>query len=122
PDQRVLRLGQHAVEVLFGERGQLHADGQAALQLRKQVRRLDRVESAAADEQNVVGVDVAVLGGHGGSLQQRQQVALHAFAAGVGTLVAVGGRGDLVDLVQENNAVLRGAAQRLRVQLLAAGF
>lgn len=42
-----------------------------------------RVEGAAADEQDVVRVHVAVLGLHHAALDDRQQVPLHALAAGV---------------------------------------
>ena len=68
-------------EVLLGQRLQLDADRQAALQLGQHVARLGEVERARADEQHVVGLHRAVLGGDGGAFDQRQQVALHAFAA-----------------------------------------
>jgi hypothetical protein len=41
---------------------EFHADGQAALQLGQQVRRLNVGEGSGADEQNVVCAHVAVLG------------------------------------------------------------
>jgi hypothetical protein len=63
------------------------------------------MEGARGDEQDVVGADGTVLGRHLRALDQRQQVALHALAADIGTL-AVGAGGDLVDFVEEHDAVL----------------
>ena len=106
-DQAGLGLDQDAGEVVAAERLQLDPDRQAALQLGQQVRRLAQVEGAAGDEQDVVGLDRAVLGRDGGALDQRQQVALHALAADVRTHAALA-RADLVDLVEEHDAVLLG--------------
>ena len=64
---------------------ELHADGQAALQLCQHVAGLAGVEGAAADEQDVVGVHVAVLGGDDAAFYDGQQVPLYALAAGVRT-------------------------------------
>ena len=48
---------------------------------------------------------------HGAAFDQRQQVALHAFARHVGAVAVLAAR-DLVDLVDEHDAVLLGIAQR----------
>src|ERR1700750_298748 len=53
--------------------------GRGALQFRQQVRGLCDVECAGRNEQDVVGLDRAVLGRDGGALDQRQQIALDAF-------------------------------------------
>ena len=53
----------------------------------------------------MVGLDHAVLGGHGGAFYQGQEVALHALARHIGAL-HFGAAGDLVDLVDEHDAVL----------------
>src|SRR5690606_41678409 len=45
------------------------------------ISRFGEVERARADEQHVVGLHRPVLGGHGRTFDQRQQVTLHAFAA-----------------------------------------
>src|SRR6185437_8576861 len=79
--------------------------------------RLGQRERAGGDEQHVVGLDRAVLGGNGGALHQRQQVALHAFAADPGVAV-VAALGHLVDLVEEDDAVLLGVLHRLGADLL----
>jgi hypothetical protein len=42
------------------------------------------VESAAGDEQDMVGLHRPVFGGNRGALDQRQQIALHALAADIG--------------------------------------
>ena len=97
---------------------QLDADRQAALQLGQQVRGLGHVERARGDEQDVVGLHRAVLGRDGGALDQRQQVALHALARHVGADAALA-RGDLVDLVEEDDAVLLDRLDRFLHQLVA---
>ena len=69
------------------------------------------MEGPAGDEQHVVGLDHAVLGIDGGAFHQRQQVALHALAADLGAAVFLA-RGDLVDLVDEDDPVALGVGQR----------
>ena len=91
-DQRVARLGQDAHEVVARERLELDADRKAALQLGNQVRRLRDVERAGGDEQDVIGLHHAVLGVDGRALDDRQDVALHAFAADVGAMTAAARR------------------------------
>ena len=54
----------------------------------------------------------AVLGRDRGALDQRQQVALHALAADIAA-DALGARTDLVDLVDEDDAVLLDVLLRL---------
>src|SRR3546814_5279145 len=73
---------------------------------------------------DVCSSDLPMLGGHRGALDEWQQVALNALARDVGA-AALGARGDLVDLVQEDDAVLldsgdRGADYRLLVEQLVA--
>ena len=78
---------------------ELHADREPPLQLREHVRRLGRVEGARADEEHVVGGDVAVLGGHDAPLDDRQQVALDALGGGVGAVAQLGRGHDLAVVV-----------------------
>src|SRR6266849_10624444 len=62
-------------------------------------------------EQDVVGAHVAVPGLDRGALDDRQQVALHTFARHIradGAALA----GDLVDLVDEDHAVVLHAVER----------
>ena len=94
-----------------GERLQLHADGKAALQFGNQVARLGDVERAGGDEQDVIGAHEAVARVDGGAFDDRQNVALHAFAADV-RAVAGFAAGDLVDLVQKDDAAALHALQR----------
>ena len=117
-DQRRLRLGQDAAEVVARQRLQLDADRQAALQFGQQVGRLGDMERARGDEQDVVGLHRAVLGGDGGALDQRQQIALHALARDVGARAALAA-GDLVDLVEEHDAVVLDRVDRLLHELVA---
>ena len=86
---------------------QLDADRQPALQLGQQVRRLGDMEGARGDEQDVVGLHRPVLGRDRRALDQRQQVALHALAADIAAVAALAGA-DLVDLVEEDDAVVLG--------------
>ena len=116
-DERVLRLGQDADEIVAPERFELDANRKAALKLGNQVRRLRDVERARGDEENVVRLDHPVLGVHGRAFDDRQDVALHAFAADVGPVSALAA-GDLVDLVQEDDArLLHPMDGRLRDRL-----
>ena len=99
----ILGLGENADEILLGERLQLHANGKAALQLRNQIAGLGDVERARGDEQNVVGAHHAVARVDRGAFDDRQNVALHAFAADVGAVPAFAS-GDFVDFVEEDDA------------------
>ena len=92
--------------------------GKPALQLGQQVRRFRQVERARRDEQDVIGLHRAVLGRDRRAFDQRQQVALDALARHVGAGAALAA-GDLVDLVQEHDAVLLDRADRLLHHLLA---
>ena len=114
-DQRALRLGQDADELVPAERLELDADREAALQLGDQVRRLGDVEGAGGDEQDVIGPHHAVLGVDGRPFDDRQDVALHAFAADVGAVPAFAA-GDLVDLVEEDDAGLLDALDAPRAR------
>ena len=83
------------------------------------------MKGAGSDEQDVIGADHAVLGGDRRALHQRQKVALHALARDVGAARFLARR-DLVDLVEEHDALLldpvdRDGAQLFLVDALA-GF
>ena len=75
------------------------------------------MEGAGGDEQDVVGLDHAQLGVDRAALDQRQQVALHALAGHVGA-ADVAALGDLVDLVDEHDAVLLDRLQGAGLELL----
>ena len=79
-------VGEDVLEIVDRQARELDADREAPLQLRDQVGRLGQVERAARDEQDVVGLDHAVLGRDGRAFDQRQQVALHALARDVGAV------------------------------------
>src|ERR1019366_8130700 len=101
--QRRLGLGEDLDEVLDGQGLQLHANGEASLQLRDQVARLRNVERSGGDEKYVVGAHHAVTRVHGSAFDDGQDVALYAFAGDVGPVPAFAS-GDLVDLVEEDDA------------------
>ena len=70
------------------------------------------MKRARRDEENVIGADVAVARLDGGALHHGEQVALHALARDIGS----GGvplAGDLVDLVDEDDAVILDPVERL---------
>ena len=66
--QRILGLGHDPDEVLLGERLKLDPDGEAALQLGNEVRRLGDVKRAGGDKQDMIAPHIAVAGLHGGAL------------------------------------------------------
>ena len=70
------------------------------------------MEGAGGDEEDMVGLDRAVLGGDRRALDQRQEIALHAFARDVGAAAALAGA-DLVDLVEEDDAVALDLGDRV---------
>ena len=75
------------------------------------------MKGAAGDEQDVVGLDHPVFRRDGGALDQRQQVALHALARHVGPDRLLTG-GDLVDFVEEDDAVLLDIGERFRFEVV----
>ena len=103
-EQRGPRLAEDPGEVVAGQVVHLDADREPALELGHQVRRLGAVERAGGDEQDVVGLDRPVLGVDGRPLDDRQQVALHALARDVRAARRALVAGDLVDLVDEDDA------------------
>ena len=122
-EQRLILLGQagaglrqDADEVLLRQRAQFDADRQAALKLGQQVGGLGDVERARGDEQDVVGLQRPVFGRDRRPFDQRQQVALDALAADRAA-AHVADR-DLVDLVEEDDAVGLGIGQRDAVDVV----
>src|SRR6202035_2545437 len=105
-DETGLRLGQDAPEIVAAERLQFDADRQTSLQLRKEIRWLRLMEGTGSDEQDMIGPHGAVLGGHGGALDQRQELPLNAFAAHVAAAAVFAACTDLVDFVEKDDAVL----------------
>ncbi len=110
PEQRGSRLAEDAGEVVAGQVVHLDADREPALELGHQVRGLGAVERTGGDEQDVVGLDRPVLGVDGRPLDDRQQVALHALTRDVRAAARALVAGDLVDLVDEDDARFLGRA------------
>ncbi len=113
-DQACFRLDEDAPEVVAVERLQFDPDRQSALQFRQQIGRLGLVEGTRSDEQDMVGLDRPVLRRDRGAFDQWQEVALHPFAADIGTAAAgaFAAPADLVDFVDEDDAVLLGRGGR----------
>ena len=116
--QRVLRLFQDAHEVLALERLELDADRKAALELGDEVRDRRDVKRSRGDEEDVVGLHLAVLRADRGALDDGQEVPLHALARDVGAVTSSLAPRDLVDLVEEHDAGLLGARDRLALDLV----
>src|SRR4051812_14223753 len=108
-DERAARLGQDADELGRAEWLELDAYGKASLQLRDEVRRLRHVKGASGDEENVIRLHHAVFRVDGGAFDDGQDVALDAFAAHVRSAVPAFPSGNLVDLVDEDDAALLDA-------------
>ena len=108
-----LRLGEDGLEVFGGQRIQLDANRKAALQFGNQVGRLAHVKRAGRDEQHVVGLERSVLGGDRASLRRSAECRAARPRATRRDRRAPRASGDLVDLVDEDDPVLAGAAQRL---------
>ncbi len=70
------------------------------------------MEGARGDEQDVIGFHIAALGRDDRALDQRQQITLHPLATDIGA-DALGARGDLVHLVEEDDAVVLDHVDRL---------
>ena len=75
------------------------------------------MERARGDEQDVVGLHRPVFRADRGALDERQEVALHAFAADIGA-DALGAGANLVDLVEEHDAVVLDRLDRLLHDLI----
>ena len=112
PRQRMLRAREDVDKVLFRERRELDGDGETALKLGDEVFDAGDVESARRDEEHVVRLDGPVLRHHRAALDNGQNVALDALARDVRP-ARVALCGDLIDLVDEDDAVVFGAAHRL---------
>ena len=78
--ERVFRLAEDAHEIVFGERLQLDANGEAALQLRYEVGWLRDVKSAGSNEQYMISLYHSIFRVDRGPFDDRQQVALHSLA------------------------------------------
>ena len=111
--ERILRLRHDAHEVGFGERLELHPNGEAPLQLRNEIAWLAHVERAGRHEQNMVGLHRAVLGLHVGALDDGEQITLHTLPRHVGAASLTAFAGDLVDFVEEHDAHRFGTFQRI---------
>src|SRR6201999_2407831 len=83
---------------------QLDANRKTALELRNEIAGFRDVKSSGSDEQDVIRAYETVAGVNGGSLDDGQNIALHAFAADVWAVAAFAS-GDLVDFIEEDNAV-----------------
>ena len=76
------------------------------------------MEGPRGDEQDVVGAYGPVLRGHGAALHQWQQVALDPLAGDIGAAHPLAAAGHLVDLIEEDDAVLLDVLDRPQLELL----
>src|SRR5712691_2622191 len=109
--KRRLGLGENLDEVVHGERLQFYANGEASLQFGNEVTGLRNVKSPGRDEKNVVGAHHPITRVDGGAFDNGQDVALHTFSRNVRSVAAFAA-GNLVDLVEENDAGVLHAINR----------
>ena len=76
------------------------------------------MKRARRDEEDVIRPDGAVFGLDGRALDDGEQVALHPLARNIGAVVAARGRGDLVHLIEEDDARLFGTRDGFGVHLV----
>ena len=110
----VARLGEDLDEVLFGKALQLYVDGEAPLQFGDEVFHLRHMEGACGDKEDEVRLHGAVLGHHRAALDDGQDIPLHPLARDVCPAL-VGFAGDLVDLVDEDDALFFGTGEAFGV-------
>src|SRR5205823_5519142 len=79
-DEGILRFRENADEILFREGTELDTDRKPALEFRDQIGWLGDMKGAGRDEQNMVRFYRAILGRDRGAFDDREQVALDAFA------------------------------------------
>src|ERR1035438_9894612 len=118
PRQRRLRFGQNADEVFHGQRVQFHTNRETSLQFGNQVARLRNVKRARGDEENVVGANHAIARVDRSALDNRENVALHAFARNIRTTMTTFAPGDLVDFIEEDDAGVFDAVDGSALDLL----
>src|ERR1700730_4368358 len=75
------------------------------------------MEGARGDEQNVIGLHRAVLGGDRGAFDERKQIALHALARDIAAATPLS-RANLVDLVEKHDPIVFDLADRLLNDLI----
>ena len=110
-EERRFRLGQDPPKVLDRQRVQFHPNRESALEFRDEVRWPVLLKRSGANIEDVVRPERSVARGHRRTVEEGQQVPLHAFARDVGSGGVVGTR-DLVQFVDEDDPVLFGALER----------
>mmetsp|Transcript_25445 Transcript_25445/g.61540 ORF Transcript_25445/g.61540 Transcript_25445/m.61540 type:complete len:333 (+) Transcript_25445:553-1551(+) len=102
----MLGLCQNSLKILLRQSLELHTNRQSALQLGKHIRGLDGRERSGADEQDVIRLDVAVLGRNLASFDDGQQIPLYTLSGGVTGVPCSSRLTDLVNLIDEYNTLL----------------
>ena len=81
-------------------------------------RRLRQMEGARGDEEDVVGFYGAVLCHNRGTFDDWKEIALDALAGDVGAVLGFGAA-DFVDFVEEDDAALFDAVDRVAIDFVA---
>ena len=97
----VVGLGKDFFKILFAQTVKLYAYRETSLKLGNKVAYARDMERARRDKENMVGVDLSVLGIDGTTLYDRQNISLYALSRNVVSLSAVALIGNLVDFVDE---------------------
>src|SRR4029453_12295367 len=82
-DQSAARLGQYPDELVPAQRLELDTNRETPLKLRNEIRWLRHVKSTGCDEEDVIRSHHPILGVDSSTFDNRQNVALDAFAADV---------------------------------------
>lgn len=89
PAKRHTALSAHfqalpnAFEILYGQRIQRYADGEAALQFGNEILHLCHMKRPCRNEQHMIGLDRAILGIHRAALHNGKNIPLHALTRNI---------------------------------------
>ena len=101
----IFRLRKNLYKILFGQAFQLYSNRESALKLRNQIRYFGNMKSACSNKEHIVRLYGAVFSHYRASLDNRQDISLHAFARYIRT-AAHCFSGYLIYLIEEDYAVL----------------
>lgn len=102
-------------KIFFAQALQFDRDGETPLQFGDEVFHLGNVKGARRDKENKIRLNGAVFRHDRAALHDGKDISLHALARHVRAAL-VGFARDLVDLVDEDDALFLGAGKRLGVE------
>ena len=102
--KRVLRFRHDPNKVRFGQRFEFHANGESSLQFGNQIAGLGYVKCTGGDEEHMIGLHHAIARLYVGAFNDGQQISLHPLARHIGSAGLSAFTGNLVDLVEKDDA------------------